>query len=308
MMTQTAMLEHQQQDWEDGQETSIDAQKMQSDDPIRLERFVKDNPVERLQGGFWAQWADMTLNSVNKTVHRIRRIYQHVSWKESACPYSRKSIRRRKVYPLQMQSFMGVEIPRNTREALSIDRKNNDTHWKVAMNKEVDGIKEHGTFLFLPPGASLPEGSVVRLDSIRLLNVIAKAQGLDVLAGDVGNAYLNAETKEKVFVICGPEFGPELEGRIAIIKKSLYGLKSSGAQWHAHFAMTLHTLGFSPTRFDNDVWIKLREDGTGYDYISTYVDDFLITAKDPWYYMKQLQEVYLIKEPKTPDIVSAPRM
>jgi hypothetical protein len=36
---------------------------------------------------------------------------------------------------------------------------------------------------------------VVRLDSTRLLNVIAKAQGLKVLAGDMGNAYLNAETK-----------------------------------------------------------------------------------------------------------------
>jgi hypothetical protein len=36
--------------------------------------------------------------------------------------------------------------------------------------------------------------------------------------------------KEKVYTICGPEFGPELEGCIAIIKKSLYGLKYSGAQ------------------------------------------------------------------------------
>ncbi len=143
--------------------------------------------------------------------------------------------------------------------------------------------------------------SVVRLDSIRLLNVIAKAQGLNVLAGDVGNAYLNADTKEKVYVRCGPEFGPELEGRIAIIKKSLYGLKSSGAQWHAHFAKTLYMMGFQPTRFDNDVWIKERTDSSGYDYISTYVDDFLITAKDPWVYMKKLQEIYVIKDPKVPD-------
>jgi hypothetical protein len=142
--------------------------------------------------------------------------------------------------------------------------------------------------------------SVVRLDSIRLLNVIAKAQGLKVLAGDDGNMYLHAETKEKVYVRCGPEFGPDLEGRIAIIKKSLYGLKSSGAQWHTHFARTLHTLGFNPPRFDNDLWIRERTDKSGYDYISTYVDDFLITAKDPWFYMKKLQEIYLIKEPKTP--------
>jgi hypothetical protein len=193
--------------------------------------------------------------------------------------------------------------------------------------------------VFLPPGAEPPEGyqeaplrmiftvksdlrrkarlvagshkvdakghtmysSVVRLDITRLLNVIAKAQGLHVLAGDVGNAYLNAETKEKVYTICGPEFGPELEGHIAIIKKSLYGLKSSGAQWHAHFAKTLHTMGFQPTRFDNDAWLKKRKDNSGYDYISTYVDDFLITAKDPWQYMRKLQEIYVIKDPKIPD-------
>jgi hypothetical protein len=63
----------------------------------------------------------------------------------------------------------------------------------------------------------------------------------------------------------------------------------------------LYTLGFNPTRFDPDVWYKLREDSKGYDYISTYVDDFLITAKDPWIYMKALQEIYTIKNPSIPD-------
>ena len=92
---------------------------------------------------------------------------------------------------------------------------------------------------------------------------------------------MNAYTKEKVYCICGLEFGPELEGRIAIIKKGLYGLKSSGAQWHVHFATTLYSLGFIPTRFDPNVWIKRRDDGKGYDYISTYVDNFLIPAKEP---------------------------
>jgi hypothetical protein len=44
----------------------------------------------------------------------------------------------------------------------------------------------------------------------------------------VGNAYLNAYTKEIVYVRCGLEFGPTMMGRIAIVEKSLYGLKSSG--------------------------------------------------------------------------------
>lgn len=61
----------------------------------------------------------------------------------------------------------------------------------------------------------------------------------------------------------------------------------------------LYTLGFQPTRFDSDVWIKKRSDNTGYNDISTYVNDFLITAKDPWAYMEQ--EIYAIKDPKVPD-------
>ena len=61
-------------------------------------------------------------------------------------------------------------------------------------------------------------------------------------------------------------------------------------------------MGFEPTRYDNDVWIKLRPDGSGYDYICTYVDDFLIVAKDAWQHMKELQKVYSIKDPKHPDI------
>jgi hypothetical protein len=308
-----------QVEWRDGGESSIDAELLQQDDPFQLAKYLKENPAERLRSGFWSQWADRTLHSISNTTRRLRQMYYEKGARNSTYPYSRRVLQHKKTFPMKMQTYMGIEIPRNTKEALYLDKKNKDGLWKGAIKKEIDGIRGHGTFLFLPPGAKPPEGyqeaplrmiydikpdlrrkgrlvvgghmvnaegytcysSVVRIDSIRMLNVIAKAQGLDVLAGDVGNAYLNADTKEKVYVRCGPEFGPELEGRIAIIKKSLYGLKSSGAQWHAHFAKTLYMMGFQPTRFDNGVWIKERIDGSGYDYISTYVDDFLITAKDP---------------------------
>lgn len=77
--------------------------------------------------------------------------------------------------------------------------------------------------------------SVVRMDSICLLNVIVKQKNLQVSAGDFGDAYVNAEMKEKVYVVYSPEFGPELAGRIAIIKKAFYGLKSSGNHWYSYF-------------------------------------------------------------------------
>jgi len=46
---------------------------------------------------------------------------------------------------------------------------------------------------------------------------VAKAQGLECLAGEVGNVYLNARTKEKIFTKCGLEFGPVMVNWIAIV-------------------------------------------------------------------------------------------
>ena len=60
--------------------------------------------------------------------------------------------------------------------------------------------------------------SVVSRDSVRLMFMIAALNGLSVLAGDVGNAYLNAPCKEKVYVqVSSDLFGPENSGRYAYI-------------------------------------------------------------------------------------------
>ena len=49
-------------------------------------------------------------------------------------------------------------------------------------------------------------------------------------ATDIGNAYLEATTREKQYIVAGPEF-EELQGHILVIHKALYGLKSSGLRW-----------------------------------------------------------------------------
>eukprot|EP00957_Ditylum_brightwellii_P149397 11378486-Ditylum_brightwellii.AAC.1 len=59
--------------------------------------------------------------------------------------------------------------------------------------------------------------------SIKLLHVISQRAGLNALCGDIGNAYVNAYTMEKVYTVAGPEFGPGLEGKIVVICKALYG-------------------------------------------------------------------------------------
>ena len=55
-------------------------------------------------------------------------------------------------------------------------------------------------------------------------------------AADIGNAYLEATTKEKLCIVAGPEF-EELQGHILVIHNALYGLKSSGLRCNRKISM-----------------------------------------------------------------------
>ena len=54
------------------------------------------------------------------------------------------------------------------------------------------------------PPTSLTYSSVVSRDSVRIAFLLAALNDIDILAADVGNAYLNAPTKEKVYTTAGP--------------------------------------------------------------------------------------------------------
>jgi hypothetical protein len=64
-----------------------------------------------------------------------------------------------------------------------------------------------------------------------------------VVVADVGNAYLNADCREKLWTIAGPEFGTDT-GKVMFVKKALYGLKSLGAAWCALFSNSLTEMNF----------------------------------------------------------------
>ena len=113
---------------------------------------------------------------------------------------------------------------------------------------------------------------VVSLAGIRAVAFLAELNDLEIWGTDIGNAYLESYTKEKVAFIAGPEFG-ELQGHLFIIIKALYGLRSSGARWHDRLYDTLTAMGFSPSRADPDILMRKRE--------GHYVDDLLIAFKDP---------------------------
>jgi hypothetical protein len=83
----------------------------------------------------------------------------------------------------------------------------------------------------------------------------------------------------------------------------MYGLKSSGAAWHAQLSSTLYSMDFKPTLADPDVWIRAAAKPNGfeyYEYILVYVADLLIVSHDPSIIMLTVQKEYRLKEEPTP--------
>jgi Reverse transcriptase (RNA-dependent DNA polymerase) len=86
-----------------------------------------------------------------------------------------------------------------------------------------------------------------------------------------------------------------------IIKKALYGLKTSGAAFRAHLAETLFKLNYMPTKADLDVWIRpgIKSDGFEYyEMILVYVDDVLCVSHNPKATMKGIQGTFKLKDDK----------
>ena len=104
---------------------------------------------------------------------------------------------------------------------------------------------------------------------------LAKLNNLEVWGADIGNAYLEAKTKEKLYVFAVLEF-EELEGHILVTYKALYGLKSSDLRWAQKIHDIMIDIGFLPCKADPCVWLRKAKCSTKYEYVAIYVDDILI--------------------------------
>ena len=87
--------------------------------------------------------------------------------------------------------------------------------------------------------------SVVSRDSVRIALLAAVVNDQEILACDIQNAYLTAPCREKIFTQVGAEFGSNA-GKIMIVTRALYGLKSSGASFRAFLGEPLYELGYRP--------------------------------------------------------------
>eukprot|EP00980_Cylindrotheca_fusiformis_P015627 scaffold4484_cov57-Cylindrotheca_fusiformis.AAC.1 len=143
--------------------------------------------------------------------------------------------------------------------------------------------------------------SVVSRDSVRIALTIAALNGLDILACDIQNAYLSAPCREKIYCVAGPEFGSDV-GKTMVVKKALYGLKSSGASFRAMLAQTIYNIGYRPSKADPDVWMRpaTKPDGTRYyEYVLCYVDDVTISISgNPMEAIEGIKAVFKLKDDK----------
>ena len=115
---------------------------------------------------------------------------------------------------------------------------------------------------------------------------------MKVWAADIGNAYLEATTKEKLYIVAGPEF-EELQGHILVIHKALYGLKSSGLRCSQRIHDIMLELNFRPCRADPCVWLREMKDK--YEYIAIYLDDLLIASEEPHKIIQDMKEKFKLK-------------
>ncbi len=136
--------------------------------------------------------------------------------------------------------------------------------------------------------------SVVSIKTLRLVTFLSELNDLQLYGADIGNAYLEAETKEKLYIVGGEEFG-DREGHILVIRKALYGLCSSGKRWSEVAHDTLMDMGFKPCQAEKDIWMRPAPDESCYEYIAVYVDDLLIAAKDSASIITLLKEKYKFK-------------
>ena len=216
----------------------------------------------------------------------------------------------------------GIEMPVPGKDvvqhAIDLDRRNGNTLWRDSLAKEMRNLMI--AFEILQPGQKAPPGwfkatghiifdvkmdftrkarwvkdgykdpdsttssyaGVVSRESIRIVLTYAGLLRLPVIGGDIKNAYLQAPSSEKHFIVCGPEFGIENVGRVALIRRALYGGKVAGRDFWHHLRECMGRIGFTSSRADPDVWFRLSTRSTGevyYEYVLLYVDDVLVISE-----------------------------
>ena len=271
-------------DWDNGTQSWLPLHAVKQSNPIEVAEYAVSREIQEEPAFIW--WVSHVLKKRNHFISKLKTTVKNKQLK------------------------YGLKVPKSVKEALQIDKDNNNSFWSEAINKELRNVIV--AFQLLEEGEPLPIGStripyhfvfdikfdltrkarlvagghrhrdvpthdcyssVASRDTVRLAFLIATMNNLKMLAADIGNAYLNAPCREKVHVTVGPElFGPEHAGKNAIIVRALYGLRSAGASWRSHLSQTIvNVLKYKSCKADPDIYLKPKSRNDGSKYYSYIV-------------------------------------
>ena len=136
---------------------------------------------------------------------------------------------------------------------------------------QVEGRDIHETY---SPTAKMP--------TIRIVLSLAVQNRYQLRQLDIKTAYLNAKL-DKEILMKQPEgfekFDEEGKPLVCLLKKSLYGLKQSGRNWHRTLKSYLEELGFENSVFDECLFVR-RIEGEIEGLICLWVDDIVVCGAD----------------------------
>lgn len=303
-------------EWKDGTSSWVPLKDLKVSNPLELAEYAMSNNLENEPAFKW--WVQHTLKTKDRIIGKVQSKYWRTTHKfgiripksveqayrideETGTDFWRKAIDKElsKVKVAFEKSHLSPEDMRRGQSRPGYQEIK--CHW-------VFDVKMDGNFTRkarLVAGGhttetptSMTYSSVVSRDSIRIAFLLAALNDLHICAADVGNAYLNAPCKEKIWTVAGIEFGSEA-GSVMLIVRALYGLKSSGASWASMLNDSLKSLGYRPTEADRNVWLKpgVKPDGFKYyQMILVYVDDILHVSHDPNVVIGMLRTMYELKE------------
>jgi hypothetical protein len=134
-------------------------------------------------------------------------------------------------------------------------------------HRQVEGLDYNETY-----------APVTKHATVRTLLSVAANRSWDVQQLDIKTAFLHGTVDTDVFMMQPPGFVDGVQN-VVRVDKSIYGLKQAPRIWYELLNKTLENLGFVPMSADSSFWVK--EDGYNTVYLTSVVDDMLVTSDDP---------------------------
>lgn len=234
-------------EWRDGTTDWIDLKDLRDSNPIEVEEYAVANKIDDEPAFVW--WVQNTLRRRDRIISNAKTKYWRTTHKFGIrVPKTVEEALRIDAYTGThfwcddiKKEMSKVKIAWEVRDDINPD----DVH--TGKDKRLVGYQEikcHIIFnvkmdlsrkaRFVAGGhttkapVSITYSSVVSWDSVRLAFLIAELNNLKIFSCDVGNTYLHAPCREKIWFQAGRECGEDA-GELMVITRALYGLSSTGA-------------------------------------------------------------------------------